>query len=137
MFTVACPPAAGPCWTVPLTGAVKPEEAAGEPPPAPELAAPDDDAVPDVEEWWPNRLAGVPARLAQSLASGPPGSQTSRPNGSRAQAPSAVARAPTCRGHPAVARDTTAATTMTTQATTMASIQPVLVSLPVPSPWRR
>src|SRR5579884_4387168 len=86
-----------PWWTVPLTGAVKPDELAAEPAPDPDgpLALPEFElpAV-DTADWRPSRLGGVPARLAQSWASGPPGSQTRRPSGSRAEAPSALARAP-------------------------------------------
>src|SRR5450755_311260 len=134
MSTSERPLASSPSRMVPLTCAVNAGGAPALLPAArvvlaPSRAAPEAAAAVDA-----SNALGVPARAAQPAASGPPGSHTSSPSGTTAEAIRAVTRAPALAGQPAVARATTATIMTITQPPVTASIQAILVSLPVPRP---
>src|SRR5665213_781011 len=86
-------------------------------------------------EGFASSGAGVPARLAQSLASGPLGNHTRNAAGSATEAATAVPRRRRCAGQPKPTRAQTATSTATTQAAVSASSQTCLTSLPVPTVW--
>jgi hypothetical protein len=84
-----------------------------------------------VDDLCPSSCAGVPARRAHPLASGPPVSQTTRSTGATMLANSAVTRMPARAGHPTARRHQTASSTAITHAASHTNTTPTLVSVPL------
>src|SRR5450759_3450147 len=122
----------GPSLTLPARLASKPPlNGSGGDAAVLDVAGPAEPAAEDALDS--SSAGGVPARRAQPLPRGPPGSHTRSTTSSAVVVASAPPRRAACAGQPRVARTPTAASTASTHAAFNASSQPLLTSLPVPS----